>query len=108
MNKTIKISESKLSNIIREYLEDLNYPKIEDAFERYMRRISKGQIISAGLLHKTHPMMGKMVIVPVKLNWDEIDLDVLDGVEEYLERRYVPFVKDFLKLGDERVLFEVI
>jgi len=108
MGKVLRLTESQLTKLISEIHDEMNVPKVEDAFERYMRRVSKGQILSATILRKYHPVMGSMVIVPVKLNWDEIDLDFYDDIEGYLERRYVPFVKDFLKLGNERVLFEVI
>lgn len=104
--KTIVLTESQLKKLIEDSSE-MNYPKIEDRFNTFMTRLSKGELESVFYTLRNHPTLGKVINVHANVNWEEIRPSDYDYIEEYLERKYSKYVREFLKAPAHRVLFEV-
>lgn len=104
--KTIVITESQLQ-LLKEKFSEMNYPEPTDRFNYFLTRLSKGEIENAAYTVRNHPTLGKVLTVHAIINWDEIRPSDYDYIEEYLERKYSRYVRDFLNVPDYRVLFEV-
>jgi len=104
--RTIVITESQLKKLMEDSSE-MNYPHIEDRFNTFMTRLSKGELENAFYNVKNHPTLGKVINVYATVNWDEIRPSDYDYIEEYLERKYSRYIREFLDAPTYRVLFEV-
>ena len=104
--RTIVITESQLKKLMEDSSE-MNYPKMEDRFNTFLTRLSKGELENSFYTLRNHPMMGKVINVYVTVNWDEIRPSDYNYIEEYLERKYSKYIREFLDIPTYRVLFEV-
>ena len=104
--RTIVITETQLKKLMEDSSE-MNYPKVEDRFNTFMTRLSKGELDSVFYTVKNHPTIGKVITIHASVNWDEIRPSDYDYIEEYLERKYSKYVRDFLNAPNYRVFFEV-
>lgn len=104
--RTIVITESQLKKLIKGSSK-MNYPEIEDQFNTFMTKLSRGELDKVFYTIKNHPKLGNIINVHAKVNWDEIRPSDYDYIEEYLERKYSKYIREFLDTPTYRVMFEV-